>query len=599
MQYIDNIDSNMVNKKSNEFTFNDVNNDPVDLAYDHEKQLFTLSIFGKNRLGSQLIARIGKHKAIPVQTTFSSGIDAFGQCMQWKIEYVSSVNSKRKMTAKISLHDGFIIFESVNHYLIDGKETKHPFGYPYIAFPSFEGDEWENDLSVLTFKRQAPFNYPEQWHGQMTASLREGRNMPLIATNDSFETVVISPMSHLLHGVISIRHRPPTISCGLPRATRSVPAGTVFQTVLVYGIGVNRTIERWGHLLSDNHLVNPISMDADRLLTHISYWTNAGSAYWYNTFRGSNYESTLVKLKKHHDSIGLHFGSYQLDSWWYKRENEGYTGGITEWEPRSKAIKVNYNTIFPHHRTPKSLSVFSKDRLSLVQNLLNTPIGCHYKQLSNESIYVKNNPESFLQGECAVPKAEYAKELFKKIFDHPKWKLSYVVHDWLQWMNDRNDAFLDLETACGYFKGLDQALCDLPAPENKCGHVTLQLCMTQPHMTLNAVTMKSVTSIRSTSDANSFFVEGPLRWWWHLYSSRYIEALGKYAFFDTRRSDKIRWFLQNGQFKLEMIWLCLSCGPIGLGDRLGREKMNLLLPAILADGMIIKPDTPAKPLDRS
>lgn len=49
---------------------------------------------------------------------------------------------------------------------------------------------------------------------------------------------------------------------------------------------------------------------------------------------------------------------------------------------------------------------------------------------------------------------------------------------------------------------------------------------------------------------------------------------------------------------MELIWLGLSCGPIGLGDAIGRERLPLINRCIMRDGAIIKPDAPARPLDR-
>jgi len=50
--------------------------------------------------------------------------------------------------------------------------------------------------------------------------------------------------------------------------------------------------------------------------------------------------------------------------------------------------------------------------------------------------------------------------------------------------------------------------------------------------------------------------------------------------------------------KLEMIWLGLSCGPIGIGDAIGKENTELLERVANADGQIIKPDRPCEPLDQ-
>jgi hypothetical protein len=117
-------------------------------------------------------------------------------------------------------------------------------------------------------------------------------------------------------------------------------------------------------------------------------------------------------------------------------------------------------------------------------------------------------------------------------------------------------------------------------------------------MTLNSVAMESVTSIRSTSDSYSFFVEGTKRWWWHMYSSRFIQALGKFAFYDNRFTSKRHTHPLSACPKLEMIWLGLSCGPIGIGDPIGKENTELIRRVVKEDGEIIKPDMPAVPLDK-
>ncbi len=49
--------------------------------------------------------------------------------------------------------------------------------------------------------------------------------------------------------------------------------------------------------------------------------------------------------------------------------------------------------------------------------------------------------------------------------------------------------------------------------------------------------------------------------------------------------------------KFEMIWLGLSCGPIGIGDRIGKENVELIARCVKDDGEIIKPDVPSAPVD--
>ncbi|MBN2221826.1 MAG: hypothetical protein JW708_06405, partial [Vallitaleaceae bacterium] len=241
---------------------------------------------------------------------------------------------------------------------------------------------------------------------------------------------------------------------------------------------------------------------------------------------------------------------------------------------------------------------FSEDRLSYVQKILGKPLGAHFKQLSKDSVYVKGSEEEFYLEPFAIPKnKEFAYGLFRQIFHHPHWNLSYVVHDWFSYMNDHHQAFRKIETAEAYFEGLDQALLDTPAACNQCGHLSLQLCMSQPHITMMSVGMQSVSHIRSTSDSKSFFVEGKKRWRWHLYSSLLIHSLGKYPFYDQRNTDPFN-LTTNRHIEFELIWIALSGGPMGFGDRIGRENKELIYRFVRPNGEILRPDQVALPLDR-
>ena len=179
---------------------------------------------------------------------------------------------------------------------------------------------------------------------------------------------------------------------------------------------------------------------------------------------------------------------------------------------------------------------------------------------------ITGDGQEFYLEPFAVPKnKEFAYDLFQQIFHHPNRNLSYVVHDRLSYMNDHHQAFRKIETAEGYFEGLDQASLDTEASCNQCGHLSLQLCMSQPHITMMSVGMQSVSHIRSTSDSKSFFVEGKKRWRWHLYSSLLIHSLGKYPFYDRRITGSFN-LTTNKRIEFELIWIALSGGPMGFGD---------------------------------
>ncbi|MGA9517737.1 MAG: hypothetical protein WBV27_03010 [Trichococcus sp.] len=572
---------------------------PFEIKYDDAKGLFDIRIFQKHMLGTKLTARIGKQEAILVKAEQKKGRDHEGQYDFWRLEYASQKNEDRTITCTMTIRDSYTVFESELNYEVKGKKNKYLYGDPYISFPSFEGDKWDENCSCFSFKRQAPFNYPELWQGKITDSLREGKNSPLIAANKKFETIVLSPLNHLMFNTVAVNHLPGRVRCGIPRAVNKIEKGTKTATILVYGIGINKTIDCWGALLREHHGVDRIEKDADVLLKYISYWTNAGSAYWYDTYKKTSYEETLKKLRDHHKMLGLHFGSYQLDSWWYRKEGDDYTSGIIEWEPKSATNAKNFNSMLPFKEKLKKVDLFQENSLSYVQSFLKKPIGCHFKQLAKDSVYFKNAPEDFIVEDFPIPKNKMiAEKLFLEIFKHPRWNLAYVVHDWLSFMNDRHSAFRDLEVSSDYFTGLDQACRQIDAPANERGFLSVQLCMSQPHMTLESVRLAAVTTIRSTSDSDSFFVEGTKRWWWNLYSSKLIQALGKYAFYDNRYSSKSHVHPLSAYSKFEFIWIGLSCGPLGIGDEIGKENVELIRRCIKNDGEIIKPDIPAAPLDK-
>lgn len=574
-------------------------NKHLELCFNEDESCFIFSLFGTRILGSRITAKIGKQKAMVTGFVSGNGRDSFGEYEEFVIKYVSPKNNTKRFTGTVKVYEDFLLFEYAAQFEIKGKNKKNLFGNPYISFPCFEGEFADEGFTMHSFKRQVPFNFPVMWNGRITDSFREGKNVPLIAADADFRTLVISPLSNLLYGTVSITHFPPSVRCGIPRALKLIPEGTAHSTVVVLGQGINATIDRWGEIVRRYNGTGITRIDDDVSLKYISYWTNAGSAYWYNSYRKGSYESTLGELKAHHEASGLNFGSYQLDSWWYHKDGDDYTSGITQWEPKSLTLGKNFNSLIPSLQRYRELPLFFSNRLSHVQSVINKPIGCHFKQLSNESVYVRKNGEDFICEEFAMPKnREAAVRLFRQIFTHPQWRLAFVVHDWLQWMNDRHSAFRDFFAGPEYFEALDQVSRETPCADNACGHLTMHLCMTQPHMTMNSASMPSVTCIRSTSDSQSFFVEGATRWWWHLNSSRFIQAMGKYAFYDNRLTMKRHTHPFTSYPKLEVILLGLSCGPIGIGDPIGKENAELIWRAAMEDGEIIKPDFPAVLLDK-
>jgi hypothetical protein len=114
--------------------------------------------------------------------------------------------------------------------------------------------------------------------------------------------------------------------------------------------------------------------------------------------------------------------------------------------------------------------------------------------------------------------------------------------------------------------------------------LTVQYCMAAAGHFLESTNHNSVTSVRASQDRLV-----PDRWMEFLYTSRLASALGLWPFTDN--------FLSSETSNL--LLATLSAGPVGLSDPIGGLNAANLLHAVRKDGIIVKPDVPLIPLDRS
>jgi hypothetical protein len=112
--------------------------------------------------------------------------------------------------------------------------------------------------------------------------------------------------------------------------------------------------------------------------------------------------------------------------------------------------------------------------------------------------------------------------------------------------------------------------------------ITMQYCMATPLHFLQSTNYGNLTTIRTSQDGF-----GPARWTEFLYSSRFASAVGIWPFSDVLMSKDLN----------NLILATLSAGPVGIGDPLGSISQGNLLQAVRSDGVIVKPDVPATPLD--
>jgi hypothetical protein len=362
--------------------------------------------------------------------------------------------------------------------------------------------------------------------------------------DDSGATWMLSPIDNFMTAV-SGRGTDGTIVSGISPKITALPPGFTQRTALVYGQGINQTFENWGRALTDTWGKKRPANDDGALLKSISYWTDNGATYYYNP-GDTTYTDTLTRIRDEFRSKGIQPGSVQLDSWWYpKGPDNSWSSHMGIW---------TYTA---------SSSLFPSD-LSGFEATLKLPLIAHARWIDAASPY---RGQFQISGNVATDPAywEMVASYLKK---------SGVTTYEQDWLGQNAEANFDLTSPSAFLGNMASAMA-------KYG-LTVQYCMGFPEHFMESVKYSNVTNIRASQDHF-----GSTRWTNFFYSSRLASALGLWPFSDVFASSEAD----------NLTAAVLSGGPLGVGDPLGSISGENLLRAVRADGVIVKPDVSATPLD--
>jgi hypothetical protein len=367
---------------------------------------------------------------------------------------------------------------------------------------------------------------------------------PWVYFDSAANTFILSPASDYMTSATT-RLADNSITAGISTRIGTLPAGFSHQTILAFGSGINRTFIDWGQALTNLSGKQRPANDADRLLNNISYWTDNGATYYYNP-GGSSYPGTLESIKAEFDASGIQLGTLQLDSWWYPK------GPDDNWS--------SHSGIWTYIAAP---ALFQPD-LRTFQTTLGVPLVTHARWIDVNSPY---RSQYAMSGNVAID-PKYWEDIASYL------QSSGVTTYEQDWLGDNAQTNFNL-TDPYMFLG------NMAASMAKRG-ITLQYCMATPAHFLQSTAYNNVTTVRASQDGF-----GQARWNNFLYSSRFASAIGVWPFSDVFMSSQA----QN------LIVAALSAGPIGVGDAMGGLSRENLLGAVRSDGVIVKPDVPATPLD--
>lgn len=396
----------------------------------------------------------------------------------------------------------------------------------------------------------------------------EDNSTPWLYFDDKDNAAIISPASHCMVASM-IGDGRTEVASGFNPNLRDLPAGFEQQTLMALGNGINRTWDSWGHALTALESVTRPSEDADACLKYLGYWTDNGAAYYYNYDVDKGYAGTLEALVKRYREEQIPIRYMQLDSWWYYKSTtdaDGRVGSAKKVERLPEGEWNRYGGLLEYKAHP---AVFPEG-LEAFQKSIGLPLITHNRWIDRESPYHQSYK---ITGVAAVD---------------PKWwddiaaylKSSGIVtyeQDWLDRIFTYSPAFSS-NAATG------EAFLDNMSRGCEEKGITLQYCMPYPCYFMQGSRYPNLTTIRTSGDRFN-----PDRWNDFLYTSRLASSLGIWPWTDVYMSTEER----------NVLLSTLSAGPVGIGDLMGSETMTNLTQAVRADGVIVKPDAPIIPLDRT
>ncbi len=393
---------------------------------------------------------------------------------------------------------------------------------------------------------------------------------PWLMFDDQANAMIISPASNFMVASMFGDGRQ-KVASGFNPNLRRLPAGFTQHTLVAFGQGINRTWDLWGDALlamNGSKGKRPAN-DADVILKYLGYWTDNGASYYYHYDADKGYAGTLQALVKlyREENIPIHY--LQLDSWWYSKSTtgaDGKSGKSRKVESLPEGEWNRYGGTLEYKAHP----ALFPDGLDAFQKSIGIPLVTHSRWIDPESPY---HQKYNLSGLAAVdPRwwddiAKYLKTSGVAVYEQ----------DWLDRIYRYSPAFSgDAGTAAAFLDQMARA-----CRENG---ITLQYCMPYACHFMQGSRYENLTTIRTVTDRFN-----PKRWNDFLYTSRLASSLGIWPWADVYFSTE----------EPNVLLSTLSAGPVGIGDVMGAETMTNLSKAVRADGVIVKPDVPIVPTDRT
>ncbi len=189
-----------------------------------------------------------------------------------------------------------------------------------IQFPVFQN---QSNRSLIFTYDQVNFSEPRDRFVNTSA--------PILFYNEDLDTFILSPTMNFLVAWNTPNEEKREIRLGIEGDIEYIPEKFIHESILVVNKGIANTFKNWGDIMLRYYQKERLPNDADHILSYLGYWTDAGTFYYYNHGNFSNYEECLLQVKKKADEEKIPYGYFQLDSWFYPKDD-----GTLEWKGKEE-----------------------------------------------------------------------------------------------------------------------------------------------------------------------------------------------------------------------------------------------------------------------
>lgn len=490
---------------------------------------------------------------------------------------------------KIFQEKSLILFEQYFPQNLDGMSmgnVRDTFKQVSTGFPRFRVSFNETDRFVID--QLGHLTFLDCWDLKMrgvglknvfNGGLYSGNPLVLFNRTKIDSNLVLSSFNNFM---TNFQTRSPTLNfdltCGLQGRVRQIEQSFTLKTILLgseENEGINQVLRHWGEILLSSygkkHPKDEEDFLSDFFISKLGYYTDTGAYYWYNTEPNSTYEKTMIDLRNYHRSAKIPIGYYELDSYWYYKQNNntGEHGGIKFYEPRP--------------------DVFPSGIKNLQKTVFQTPLIVHHKYYSTDNIY--QTFYKFVNGSDGKVSLPVDQRFFNKIFSQIKsWGVEILIQDWLSSIyEDMPEASYDVETARQYHLHLSGAA--------KQSNIKIIYCMPLNPDILETIENDQVKYIRISDDYSTNVNQ------WNIGRASIVTwSIGVLPFKDTFWTNSFQPNSPYGNFtepnvELNGIVALLSLAGVSISDKIFNTNVELVGRLCRTDGFLLRPSRPATSID--